>query len=56
MRENNQQKENLITERDIDMEFGLFQEGTYPDALPDQDKRAAVEHALPKEEEREEQD
>ena len=45
----NEHKDNLVTERDIDMDFGLFQEDSYPDALPDQDKKAAVEHAIPKE-------
>ncbi|WP_342424355.1 hypothetical protein [Paenibacillus sp. FSL E2-0178] len=44
-----QDREDLITERDIDEESGLFQEGTYPGALPDKDQKAAVNHAVPKE-------
>ncbi|SEU28058.1 hypothetical protein [Paenibacillus sp. NFR01] len=39
----------LVTERDIDEEFGLFQEGSYPGALPDQDQQGAIRHALPDE-------
>lgn len=42
-------RDDLITERDIDEESGLFQEGTYPGALPDKDQKAAVHHAVPKE-------
>lgn len=42
--------EGLVTERDIDEEFGLFQEDSFPDALPDSDQQAAVKHAVPKEE------
>jgi hypothetical protein len=41
--------ETLVTERDIDDRFGLFQEGTFPDALPDDDQKESVEHAIPKE-------
>lgn len=41
--------EDLITERDIDEESGLFQEGSYPGALPDKDQQAAVNHAVPEE-------
>lgn len=44
-----QEEENLVTERDIDEKFGLFQEGTYPGALPDKDQEAAIHHAVPKE-------
>ncbi|AIQ56434.1 hypothetical protein [Paenibacillus borealis] len=44
-----QDREDLITERDIDEESGLFQEGTYPGALPDKDQKAAINHAVPKE-------
>ncbi|WP_054938959.1 hypothetical protein [Paenibacillus ihuae] len=40
----------LVTERDIDEEFGLFQEDSYPGALPDEDQKAAINHAVPKEE------
>ncbi|WP_150265313.1 hypothetical protein [Paenibacillus tepidiphilus] len=40
-------QEDLVTERDIDEDFGLFQEGSYPGALPDSDQRAAVREALP---------
>ncbi|WP_151733180.1 hypothetical protein [Paenibacillus tengchongensis] len=40
-------RDDLVTERDIDEEFGLFQEGSYPAALQDDAQRAAVEHALP---------
>ncbi|MFD1772724.1 hypothetical protein [Paenibacillus rhizophilus] len=43
------EEDDLVTERDIDEEFGLFQEGTFPDALPDKDQIEAVRHALPKE-------
>ncbi|MBY9077489.1 hypothetical protein KIH86_10925 [Paenibacillus sp. HN-1] len=39
--------EDLITERDIDEEFGLFQEGSFPDALPDDNQIEAIRHALP---------
>lgn len=42
-------KDDLVTERDIDEDFGLFQEGTYPDALPDKDQEAAINHAVPEE-------
>ncbi|MBW4084408.1 hypothetical protein [Paenibacillus sp. S150] len=38
--------ENLVTERDIDDESGLFQEGTYPGALPEEDQEAAVNEAI----------
>lgn len=41
--------EDLITERDIDEQSGLFQEGSYPGALPDKNQQAAVNHAVPKE-------
>ncbi|WNS41294.1 hypothetical protein [Paenibacillus sp. MMS20-IR301] len=41
--------DDLITERDIDEDFGLFQEGSYPGALPDEDQEAALKHAVPKE-------
>ena len=44
-----QDREDLITERDIDEDSGLFQEDTYPGALPDKDQKAAVNHAVPKE-------
>ncbi|WP_379154372.1 hypothetical protein [Paenibacillus sp. sgz5001063] len=37
--------EDLVTERDIDNESGLFQEGSYPDALPEEDQEAAVNEA-----------
>lgn len=39
--------EGLVTERDIDDEFGLFQEDSYPGALPDDDQKAAIKHAVP---------
>ncbi|KGE19231.1 hypothetical protein [Paenibacillus wynnii] len=42
--------DSLITERDIDEKFGLFQEDSFPDALADQDQKEAINHALPKEE------
>ncbi|MCG7377645.1 hypothetical protein J2W91_005541 [Paenibacillus amylolyticus] len=42
--------DNLVTERDIDPDFGLFTEDSFPDALEDEDQRDAVEHAIPKEE------
>ncbi|GGF83605.1 hypothetical protein GCM10010912_30980 [Paenibacillus albidus] len=38
--------EDLVTERDIDEKFGLFQEGTYPGALPDNDQEQAVNEAV----------
>ncbi|NUU78479.1 hypothetical protein [Paenibacillus xylanilyticus] len=41
--------DNLVTERDIDPDFGLFTEDSFPDALEDEDQRDAVEHAIPKE-------
>lgn len=41
--------DDLITERDIDEDSGLFQEGSYPGALPDEDQKAAINHAIPKE-------
>ncbi|UQZ35030.1 hypothetical protein C2I18_16775 [Paenibacillus sp. PK3_47] len=41
-------EEGMVTERDIDEEFGLFQEGSFPDALPDDDQQAAINHAVPK--------
>lgn len=37
--------ENLVTERDIDNESGLFQEDSYPGALPEEDQEAAVNEA-----------
>lgn len=43
-------EEGMVTERDIDDEFGLFQEGSFPDALPDDDQKAAMNHAVPDEE------
>ncbi|KUP21603.1 hypothetical protein [Paenibacillus sp. DMB5] len=39
----------LVTERDIDEDFGLFQEGSYPGALRDEEQKAAINHAVPKE-------
>ncbi|MEK4062743.1 MULTISPECIES: hypothetical protein [unclassified Paenibacillus] len=41
-------EEGLVTERDIDEQFGLFQEGSFPGALPDDDQQAAIDHAVPK--------
>lgn len=41
--------DNLVTERDIDPDFGLFTEDSFPDALEKEDQRDAVEHAIPKE-------
>lgn len=41
------EEESLATERDIDEEFGLFREGSFPDALPEEDQIEAVRHALP---------
>ncbi|AIQ50863.1 MULTISPECIES: hypothetical protein [Paenibacillus] len=41
--------DNLVTERDIDEDFGLFQEGSYPGALPEEDQEAAINHAVPDE-------
>ncbi|WP_128100613.1 hypothetical protein [Paenibacillus sp. DCT19] len=41
--------DNLVTERDIDPDFGLFTEDSFPDALEDEEQRDAVEHAIPKE-------
>ncbi|AIQ45241.1 hypothetical protein R70723_04535 [Paenibacillus sp. FSL R7-0273] len=43
-------EDNLVTERDIDEDFGLFQEGSYPGALPEEDQEAAINHAVPDEE------
>ncbi|NGM84888.1 hypothetical protein G5B47_21020 [Paenibacillus sp. 7124] len=48
-RSGSEEDEDLVTERDIDEEFGLFQEGTFPDALPDRNQIEAVRDALPKE-------
>lgn len=44
-----QTADNLVTERDIDPDFGLFTEDSFPDALEKEDQRDAVEHAIPKE-------
>lgn len=41
--------DNLITERDIDPDFGLFTEASFPGGLEDKAQRDAIEHALPKE-------
>ncbi|MBY0219526.1 MULTISPECIES: hypothetical protein [Paenibacillus] len=41
--------DNLVTERDIDPDFGLFTEDSFPDALEKEDQLDAVEHAIPKE-------
>lgn len=41
--------DNLVTERDIDPNFGLFTEDSFPEALADEDQLDAVEHAIPKE-------
>lgn len=38
-------EEGLVTEWDIDEEFGLFQEASFPGALPDNDQKAAINHA-----------
>lgn len=35
------QPDNLVTERDIDPDFGLFTEDSFPDALEDKDQREA---------------
>lgn len=40
---------NLVTERDIDPDFGLFTEDSFPDALEDEDQRDAIKHAIPEE-------
>jgi hypothetical protein len=40
------EEETLVTERDIDEDFGLFQEDTFPDALPDKDQKDAIKHAI----------
>lgn len=39
--------DDLITERDIDEEFGLFKEDSFPAALSDRDQKAAQEHGRP---------
>lgn len=41
--------DNLVTERDIDPNFGLFTEDSFPEALANEDQLDAVEHAIPKE-------
>ncbi|PWW45105.1 MULTISPECIES: hypothetical protein [Paenibacillus] len=41
--------DNLVTERDIDPNFGLFTEDSFPEALADKDQLDAVKHAIPKE-------
>lgn len=46
---NANEPDSLITERDIDVNFGLFQEDSFPDALADQNQKEAINHALPKE-------
>ncbi|WP_186812331.1 hypothetical protein [Paenibacillus xylanexedens] len=43
------ENKNLVTERDIDPDFGLFTEDSFPDALEDEDQRDAVKHAIPDE-------
>ncbi|MGF6355398.1 hypothetical protein ABIE27_003312 [Paenibacillus sp. 4624] len=40
---------NLVTERDIDPDFGLFTEDSFPGALEDEDQRGAIKHAIPEE-------
>ncbi|WP_157794177.1 hypothetical protein [Paenibacillus donghaensis] len=42
-----EESEDLVTERDIDEDFGLFQEGSFPGALPDDDQIDAINHAVP---------
>ncbi|MBY0202904.1 hypothetical protein NKT34_20110 [Paenibacillus polysaccharolyticus] len=54
MTKNNEEEQvkenkNLVTERDIDPDFGLFTEDSFPDALEDEDQRDAVKHAIPDE-------
>ncbi|WP_186375509.1 hypothetical protein [Paenibacillus xylanexedens] len=54
MTKNNEEKQvkehkNLVTERDIDPDFGLFTEDSFPDALEDEDQRDAIKHAIPEE-------
>ncbi|MDQ0193644.1 hypothetical protein [Paenibacillus wynnii] len=44
------EEDSLITERDIDDEFGLFQEDSFPEALRDKDQKEARNHAILKEE------
>ncbi|MFM9276515.1 hypothetical protein [Paenibacillus jiagnxiensis] len=39
--------DDLITERDIDEEFGLFKEDSFPAALVDRDQKDAQEHGRP---------
>ncbi|MFB5679471.1 hypothetical protein ACE3NQ_00920 [Paenibacillus terreus] len=39
--------DDLITERDIDEEFGLFKEDSFPEALDDPDQKATQEHGRP---------
>ncbi|MDO7907136.1 hypothetical protein Q5741_12020 [Paenibacillus sp. JX-17] len=41
--------QDLVTERDTDPEFGLFKEESFPQALKDKDQKAAMEHAIPRE-------
>lgn len=54
MTQNNEEEQvkknkNLVTERDIDPDFGLFTEDSFPGALEDEDQRDAINHAIPKE-------
>ncbi|MDT0121253.1 hypothetical protein Q9R46_01255 [Paenibacillus sp. RRE4] len=54
MTKNNEEEQvkehkNLVTERDIDPDFGLFTEDSFPDALEDEDQRDAIKHAIPDE-------
>jgi len=44
---NDREENSLITERDIDEDSGLFQEGSFPGALEDKKQEAAIHHALP---------
>ncbi|WP_410513674.1 hypothetical protein PaeBR_04360 [Paenibacillus sp. BR2-3] len=41
------EEDSLITERDIDVDSGLFQEDTFPGALKDKDQKEAINHAIP---------
>lgn len=45
--EQNKKPNNLVTERDIDPDFGLFTEDSFPGALKDEDQRDAIKHAIP---------
>lgn len=46
-RSGKEEDDDLVTERDIDEQFGLFKEHTFPGALTREEQQASLGHAVP---------